>query len=105
MRKIPREIVDTLVQEAASDGRLIEAGWVALRHLVIPEDASDVQVSEMKMAYMSGAQHLWASIFSIMDPDAEPTDEDLRRMELIHKELEKFREEMELRFDRTEGSA
>ncbi|HEY1900754.1 MAG TPA: hypothetical protein VGG49_13280 [Steroidobacteraceae bacterium] len=45
----------------------------------------------MRKAYMLGAQHLYASMIGIMDADREPTVQDLRRMELIHNELEAFR--------------
>ena len=34
------------------------------------------------------------------DPGEEPTDGDMKRMDLIHKELEAFRKEMELRVQR-----
>jgi hypothetical protein len=105
MRKIQEKAVEKLVNQMAADGRLIEAGWVALRHLSIPEDAPDTQVSEMRIAYMLGAQHLFSSIIAMMDPGTEPTDEDLRRMDLIYEELEKFRKEVELRFGPSEGSA
>lgn len=105
MKKMQAKVVDALVNKMAADGRLIEAGWVALRELVIPDNAPDVQVSEMRMAYMAGAQHLFSSIIAMMDPGTEPTDEDIRRMDLIHIELEEFRKELELRFGPSEGSA
>jgi hypothetical protein len=105
MSKIPKEIVDTLVQQMADEGRLIEAGWVALYHLAIPADAPEVQINEMRMAYMAGAQHLFSSIMGVLDPGEEPTDEDMRRIDLIHTELEMFREELELRYGPWKGSA
>jgi hypothetical protein len=105
MKSIPKEVADALVHQMAADGRLIEAGWVALRCAVIPDNAPETQVREMRMAYMVGAQHLFSSIMMIFDPGEEPTDEDLRRIDLIHKELEAFREELELRFGPSEGSA
>jgi hypothetical protein len=105
MKKIHKKLVDELVKQMADDGRLIESGWVALRSLAIPADASDVQISEMRMAYMAGAQHLFTTIMVILDPGMEPTDEDLRRMELINKELDVFGKELKLRFGKSEGSA
>jgi hypothetical protein len=100
-----QEAARILANQMASKGRLIEAGWVSLRHLVIPKDAPDIQVNEMRIAYMAGAQHLFSSIMQVLSPDELPTDEDLRRMELIHKELEAFRKELELRFGPTVGSS
>jgi len=91
------QVCDALVKHLSDEGRLIEAGWVSLRRVAIPPDVSDLQVNEMRMAFMAGAQHLFASIMSVLDPGEEPTDADLRRLDLIHRELENFREEMELR--------
>jgi hypothetical protein len=39
------------------------------------------------MIYMAGAQHLFASLMAAMDPDRDPTPQDLRRMSLIDAEL------------------
>ena len=62
--------------------------------VVAPSGAGDVQRSEMRKAFFMGAEHLFASIMSILDPGAEPTERDLDRMTLIHKELEAFRKEV-----------
>ncbi|HEU4344065.1 MAG TPA: hypothetical protein VFU31_21125 [Candidatus Binatia bacterium] len=91
------KLVDELAKKLADDGKLIEAGFAALRLTVIPADASAIQVREMRMAFMAGAQHLFSSIISVLDPGSEPTDADLRRMNLINAELEAFVQEMKLR--------
>jgi hypothetical protein len=91
----PREdFLQALSRQLADDGKLIEAGWVALQMQAIPPSAPAVQIKEMRMAFMAGAQHLFASIVSIMDDDREPTDADMRRMDLISAELEAFGEEL-----------
>ena len=41
-------------------------------------------------AFFGGAQHLFGSIMSILDPGHEPTERDMRRMDLIAHELEAF---------------
>jgi hypothetical protein len=41
---------------------------------------------------------------SVMDSDREPTANDMRRMDQIHTELQKFAKEMELRV-KTKGHA
>jgi len=83
----------TMLTKILTDkGLLIEAGFAAFRHFVIAPGASHAQVLEMRAAYMSGAEHLFSSIMTIMDPGAEPTEDDLRRMNLIHKEIEAWRE-------------
>ena len=96
-RKEVEDIARALSKKLADDGKLIEAGWVILRGMAVPPDAPLLQLNEMRMAYMAGAQHLYSSLMTIMDAGTEPTAADLRRMELIHNELEAFRKEMEMR--------
>src|SRR4051812_33105940 len=82
-----------LTVELASKGRLIEAGFAAFRVIVFP-GATPGQLASLRMAYMAGAQHLFASIMSLLEPGEEPTTADLTRMDLIHAELEVWRAEM-----------
>lgn len=77
------------IQKLTDRGLLIEAGWVALRFATL-QDAPEIQVREMRKAFFAGAQHLFASITGVMDDGEEPTADDLRRMEMIHVELEAF---------------
>jgi hypothetical protein len=89
-RKKISAIAEEIAKRMSDEGKLIEAGWVSLRMLAIPDDAPQVQVDEMRMAFMAGAQHLFHSIIGILDPGEEPTDRDLKRMELINAELMAF---------------
>jgi hypothetical protein len=100
-----RGYLERLTKQLADDGKLIEAGWVALRLAAMPPDAPPVQLTEMRMAFMAGAQHLFSSIISMLEPGSDETPTDLRRMDLIHKELEAFRKELELRVGPSKGSA
>lgn len=84
------EAVDQLSKEWIDKGKIVEAGFAALRRAVIPADAADAQVSDMRMAFFAGAQHLFASIVWVLEDGAEPTKADLRRMDLIAKELAEF---------------
>jgi len=45
------------------------------------------------------------SIMAVMDSDREPTAQDLRRMDLIHKELEAFGKDFELNHLPVDGNA
>lgn len=84
-----------LSKQYADEGKLIEAGWFALQQLALPADAPPIQIREMRQAYMAGAQHLWASIMAVLDPEGdEPTPADLRRMDLIAKELDTWGKEV-----------
>jgi hypothetical protein len=98
-----RQFLEQLTKRLADDGKLIEAGWVALRLEVIPLDAGATQLSEMRMAYMSGAQHLFASIMSMLDPGSDETPSDMRRMDLIDQELRTFTDELKLRVAKAGG--
>ena len=98
MNKDVRELHDTMVREFAERGGLLAAGFEAMRLTVIPPDASAVQISEMRLAYMAGAQHLYASLMVVFDPgSSEPTEADLHKMAMIAAELDAFADEMKLR--------
>lgn len=96
-KAIAAELVAELVKKFVDQGRLVEAGFVMFRTMVIPEDASEVQVKEMRMAFMAGAQHVFASMIGMMDPGMEPTENDMRRMSSVSKELETWVAEMKVR--------
>lgn len=85
-----REFLERLSRELTDQGKLIEAGWISLRLAAIPDDAPKLQLQEMRKAFFAGAQHLFGSIMTILDEDREPTAADLRRMDLIDKELRGF---------------
>jgi hypothetical protein len=88
--KAQRNFVDVLTKDLIDKGMLIEAGWVALKMAAIPHDAPPLQIECMREAFFAGAQHLYASMMMALDPGKEPTDDDLRRMAMIHSELEEF---------------
>jgi len=92
------------MKRLADEGKLIEAGWVAMRLAVIPLDAPAIQLQEMRRAYMLGAQHLFTSMMGMLDPGPDETPDDIRRMELIAQELDTFRDEM-LMAAKTKGTA
>ncbi len=100
-----RKYLEQLSRELTDKGKLIESGWIGLRIACDLEDAPKVQLEEMRNAFFAGAQHLFASIMTILDPGAEPTDKDLERMDLIDRELKAFIQVFELRHGITKGSA
>lgn len=89
-REVIGEVTTELTRKLSDEGKLIEAGAALYEHYVLPADASDVQRQKTRIAFMAGAQHLFASLMSIMDEGQEPTEADLNRMDLIHKELEQW---------------
>ena len=88
---IDPKLIQEISQRLADEGKIIEAGFAALRAMAIPRDAPQIQIDEMRMAYMAGAQHLFSCIMVSMDPGKEPTEKDMERIDLIHKELEAWR--------------
>lgn len=100
-----RPEVEALGRELTDKGLLIEAGFVMLCKMAMAPDAPASQLIEMRMAFFAGAQHLFGTIMNILEPGAEPTDADLRRMDLIDAELKRFIAEFEARFLPTKGQA
>ena len=85
-----RDMAEAITKDLIDKGQIIEAGWVSLRMLAIPHDAPQVQLDAMREAFYAGAQHLYASVMICLDPGKEPTEDDLRRMAMIHSELDEF---------------
>ena len=102
---LTREALDQLERDLIDKGLLIEAGFASLRAMAMAPDAPPEQVHEMRMAFFAGAQHLFGSIMQTLDPEAEPTDADMRRMDRIDAELRAFIDDFQLRHLPTEGRA
>jgi hypothetical protein len=100
-----KAFLERTLRELTDNGKLIEAGFVGLRIAAIPLDAPAIQIEEMRNAFFAGAQHLFSSIMTILDPGAEPTDKDLERMDLIDRELKAFINDFSIRNLPTGGSA
>jgi hypothetical protein len=92
-----RDFLLRLQKQLADEGKLIEAGWVGFRLLVVAKDASATQLSEMKLAFFAGCEHLFTAMMGVLEEGEEPTDADLKRMDLIHTELAIFRKTLETR--------
>lgn len=91
-----RQFLEQVTKRLADEGRLIEAGWIGfVRIHFVALDASAIQLTEMRLAYMSGAQHLFASITAMLNPGADETPGDMRRLDQINEELGAFAKEME----------
>jgi hypothetical protein len=100
-----RAYLERLTRELTDQGKLIEAGWIGLRLAAVPDNASAIQLDEMRSAFFAGAQHLFTSIMTILEPGAEPTDVDLNRLTLINDELMEFISDFGKRRLVTKGNA
>lgn len=99
-----RAYLERLTRELMDKGQIIEAGWIGLRLAAVPTDAPAIQLEEMRNAFFAGAQHLFSSIMTGLDPDAEPTAQDMVRLDLIDAELKTFIEKFELKNFPAKGS-
>jgi hypothetical protein len=95
--KLIERVATHITKEFTERGKIIEAGWAAFRHLVIAKDAPPIQIQEMQLAFMAGADHLFSSIMNVLDPGEEPSEADLRRMDLIAQELDEWRNKISTR--------
>lgn len=92
-------IADAIAGASVDRGKVIEMGFASMIAATYPQykDMPKEQLDDLRNAFFGGAQHLFASITGILDPGAEPTDRDLRRMDLINHELTTFIEEFKQR--------
>ena len=88
-----QKVLEGLTKKAVDEEKIIEFGWAVYLKSVISPMASQIQIDETRNAFFAGAQHLFASILAVLDPDKEPTERDLRRMDAIAKELSNFVDE------------
>lgn len=94
MNEEMRKEVERITVDWANRGKVVQGGWLAYEFLTGIRNMSEVQRRECRRAFFSGAQHLFASILTILEPGAEPTQADLGRMDKINAELEEFMEEL-----------
>ena len=89
-RRARETLVQAATEYAIDNGKIIELGWLALRAGAIPSDAPQRQLDSMREAFFAGAQHLFASIMTALDPGHQPTERDMQRMNSIGMELHAF---------------
>jgi hypothetical protein len=97
LKRLEREMVDK--------GRLIEAGWIGCRLAALPLNTPGQQLEQHREFFFAGAQHLFSSIMSILDPEDEPTAADLERLDKIQGELDEFIQVFELRHFPAKGQS
>lgn len=99
--------IDDLTKQLVDKGLLIEAGFASMIVAAYgdPKDMPADQLRELRQAFFAGAQHLYGSMMSFLDPGEDPTTADLSRMEQIDTELQTFIQEYADRNIPTAGSA
>lgn len=89
-------MVDKLTRDLTDQGKLIEAGFSSLMAMAYT-GAPAHQVEELRNCFFAGAHHLFSSIMTMLDPGAEPTDDDFGRLQLIQRELDSFIQNYQLK--------
>lgn len=95
--------IKQLTKLLTDQGLIIKAGWVSYKHLVIPATASATQIEETRRGFYAGAQHLFGSIMQVLEEGAEPTENDLKRLDHIHAELDEFAQSFRVGVGSREG--
>ena len=95
MKSIVNELAAEITKRFTDEGQLIAAGWAAFQCLVASKHQHIPAHQQIRLAYLSGAQHLWGSIFANLDPDEEPTEQDMRRMAMVEQEMERIYGELQ----------
>lgn len=77
------------LDELVDKGKCVEAGWESFKS-TLPPDFSQNQFEAMRLAFFSGAQHVFASTLEILSEEDDSTGDDIKRIDLIHQELRQF---------------
>ena len=84
-----RMLTDGVTRVLAESGRLIEAGFEIHAKDFLSKDITPEERERHRETFMMGAQHCFGSMSFIDDGD-EITDAVMRRMTLLHEELENY---------------
>lgn len=88
----------------ASEGRLVEAGWMAFRNLMMPEDATDDELAAARTTFISGAKYLFTAVNQMLD-DGPTTKSDEALMRMVALEMDHIGMELQLRMGKAGGHA
>lgn len=83
---------EMMARELLNSGKLVNGGWEVFDRFILAPDAPTIQREEMRKAFFAGAQHVYFCLCAGLDPDEEPTTDDMKRMELLEAELTEFAE-------------
>jgi hypothetical protein len=93
------KVADAIAGHYIDRGKIIEMGFAAMLMQAYPDwqEMDKQQRDQLRFAFFAGAQHLFGSMMGSLDPGQEPTEQDMRRMDLINHELGAFIEEFKQR--------
>lgn len=103
---VERLALDTM-HRLVDEGLGVEGGFAALCIMegIKPDNP---MVPLARHIYFAGAQHIWSTMMTMLDPGPKETKRDMLRMDKIEAELEKYRLGVEAAYAatmKTKGSA
>jgi hypothetical protein len=81
-----------------TERKLIARSWESYRAMVIPPDASEVQVAETRQAFFAGATMLFTLLLRVLDPGTEETDADMQTMAALQAEVNEFGHSLDVKY-------
>lgn len=74
----------------------VEEGWLRLKGLLGSRSAEELD--NLRLVFFAGARHVFESMVMIAEEGKEPTptEDDMKRVELIGEELEQFIQDFEM---------
>ena len=89
-----RDAITAFLRQQDDRTNLIELLWRLFAGAVkIPPGGT--QWIESRRCFFAGALTLFEAVMMILEPGAEPIEQDLARMDALAKELERFREDLQ----------
>lgn len=80
------EAVLSFAKNLVDQGRIVEAGWATFYLMVLLPSVSRVQADEMRVAFMAGAQYLWACLRYPGEPISD-SDSISRELDCFYNEM------------------
>lgn len=103
MRTMFEELAVELSKQLVDRGKIVEGGFAGFATTM--PNASEHQISDMRIAFFAGAAHLFRSMMVVLDSGEEPTEQDVARMGRINAEVEQFEAWFKANCMKTKGNA
>ena len=91
--------VEEATRILVDEGRVLEAGWLALRIAVLPVPTSLEQEQCMRESFYAGAHHLFAVLMTVLERGVDSQDKDVERIASIRREIKMHMAELMLKIE------
>ena len=72
--------------------KLIETEWITYRNAVVPKDAGETQLTEMRRSFFAGAWAYYCLLMENVGTGADGTPQDMALMQSLDEEMREFKE-------------